>query len=296
MNRKRIEGFVKGYFYFSQSERKGIIALIILLLVIIAIPAVYGFIFPPQPLDIRITALPVASADTRIESEVPGSAGSKAASRFQFDPNTATDAELKQLGFSDKNITTLHKYLDKGGKIKQPSDLEKLYGLDKKLVAGLIPYINIKGKHATTGLQDTGYAKRKYRNVPLELNTADTTQLIALYKIGPAMARRIVEYRDKLGGFITLDQLTEIWGFDEDILYDLKGKIYVDPSKARIHNLNTVTLDELKTHPYFKYKLSNAIVNYRTQHGPYHSLSDLKKIVIINDSIYGNITRYLKLD
>jgi competence protein ComEA len=296
MNRKRIEGFVKGYFYFSQSERKGIIALIILLLAIIAVPSVYGVIFPQQPLDIRITNLPVASSDEGTESVLSAHAGNNTYERFSFDPNTASDEDLKQLGFSDKNITTLHKYLGKGGKIKQPSDLEKLYGLNKKLVAELMPYVTIKGKNAVKGMLDSGYTKRKYSNVPIELNSADTTELIALYKIGPSMARRIVEHREKLGGFLTLEQLTEIWGFDEDILYDLRGKIYVDASKAKIHNVNTVALDELKTHPYFKYKLSNAIINYRTQHGPYHSLTDLKKIILVNDSIYNNITKYLKVD
>jgi DNA uptake protein ComE-like DNA-binding protein len=98
-----------------------------------------------------------------------------------------------------------------------------------------------------------------------------------------------------LGGFLSLNQLTEIYGFDEDILYDLQGKIYVDATKAKVYDVNTVSLDELKTHPYFKYKLSNAIVNYRTQHGSYKELSDLKKIVIVNDSIYQNITKYLRI-
>jgi competence protein ComEA len=294
MNKKRIEGFIKGYFYFSQSERKGIIALVILLLVILAIPSVYGVIFPPQPLNIKITDVASVTKES-IAGNLPNKEVSN--THFPFDPNTATDLELKQLGFSDKNITTLHKYLDKGGRIKRPDDLGKLYGLDKELVNALIPFVIIaskEGKAAIRGL-DTGYTKRKYNAEPLELNSADTNQLIALYKIGPAMARRIVEYRDRLGGFLSLNQLTEIWGFDEDVLYDLRGKIYVDASKANIHDVNTVTLEELKSHPYFKYKLSNAIVNYRTQHGAYQSLSDLKKIVLVNDSIYGNITRYLKI-
>lgn len=292
MKRKKIEQFVKGYFYFSQSERKGIIALVLLLLVIIAAPSVYGIIFPPQPLQVTITAQPTTAADAEqiITPAHP-------ASRFSFDPNTATDDELSRLGFSAKNITTLHKYLQKGGRIRQTSDLQKLYGIDKKMAEELIPYIHISSERPGFVRQgiDTGYARRKYNTLPIDINSADTTALIALYRIGPAMAGRIVEYREKLGGFLALDQLTEIWGFDEDILYDLRGKIYVDAGKAKIHDVNTVTLDELKAHPYFKYKLSNAIVNYRMQHGPYQSLTDLKKIVLVNDSIYGNITRYLKI-
>jgi DNA uptake protein ComE-like DNA-binding protein len=130
----------------------------------------------------------------------------------------------------------------------------------------------------------------------VELNTADSSDLVALYRIGPATAARIIDYRNKLGGFVRLNQLTEIWGFDEDILFDLNGKIMVDPGKVTTYDLNTVTAEQLKTHPYFKYKLSNAIINFRTQHGSFNKLEDLRKIVIINDSVYNRITLYLRLN
>jgi DNA uptake protein ComE-like DNA-binding protein len=85
-------------------------------------------------------------------------------------------------------------------------------------------------------------------------------------------------YRNKLGGFLSLNQLTEIWDSTEDILYDLQGKIKVDPSKAKRLNLNNVDIETLKQHPYYKYKLSQAIVNYRLQHGNFKSINDLRNI------------------
>lgn len=296
MSKRRIESFVKSYFYFSRAERKGIIALVILLLLIVAFPALYNMIYARRKLVVTIETLAAAIPAAKHSGARDSLARPHAL--FTFDPNTATSAELKQLGFSEKNISTMRKYLSKGGTFKKASDLEKMYGLDPLLVSELMPYIIIPGKNGSPAISrlDTNYTKRRFSNVPLDLNSADTIELNALYRIGPSMAKRIVEYRTRLGGFLALEQLAEIWGFDEDILYDLRGRIWVDASKVTIHNVNTVTAEELKTHPYFKYRLANAIVNYRHHHGPYNELADLKKIVIVNDSIYANITRYLRID
>jgi competence protein ComEA len=283
MNRKKIETFIKEYLYFTQSERKGVIGLLLILVVVIALPTLYSFVFPPQPFDVKIEQLQTKNTEQLLTNNTN--------KLFKFNPHTASDDELKQLGFTDKNISTLRKYVSKGGKFKKPEDLLNMYGLNKKLVEQLIPYVQLDVQ--TNNYPADSTVKKKQSRAPVELNSADTTQLIALYRIGPSLAKRIVEYRNKLGGFLSLNQLTEIYGFDEDILYDLDGKVYVDASKAKIHDVNTVTLEELKTHPYFKYKLSNAIVNYRQQHGNYKDLTELKRIVLINDSIYQNITRYL---
>ena len=171
------------------------------------------------------------------------------------------------------------------------SDLRIISLSDKYLNDHPFKEKNFKSNHVRI---DSPSIKHK-PNYPVELNVADSITIVSLYRIGPSLTHRIIKYRDKLGGFISLDQLTEIWGFDEDILYDLNGKIKVDPKKAKLFNLNEVKLEALRTHPYFKYKLSNAIINYRLAHGDFQQLSDLRKIELINDSIYQQITKYLFL-
>lgn len=138
--------------------------------------------------------------------------------------------------------------------------------------------------------------KIKQPKAALNINTADSVQLVALYRIGPAMASKILQYRNKLGGFYSLNQLTEIWGFDADVLYDLDGKIFVNPNEITKININTANFDDLKQHPYFKFKLSQAIVNYRKQHGNYQSLNDLKQIKFVNDSIIQLIKPYVVVE
>ncbi len=293
---KKTQVFLKEYFIFSTGERKGIITLLVLLVVLISLPFFYNFLFPKQPLSIKISD--IKSMDENKSSFVSYTNNEVEHELFSFDPNTATNQQLEQLGFSKFNVKTIRNYVTKGGKFRKEDDLKKIYGIAPEFFQKIKPFINISSTQKTNfSFNDSvKYQKKIISKKIVELNSADSLELVALYRIGPALAHRIIEYHDKLGGFVSTDQLKELWGFDEDILFDLQGKIYVDASKAKIYQLNSVTADELKTHPYFKYKLSNAIINYRKQHGNYKSLSDLKNIVLVNDSVYQRITLYLKMD
>lgn len=129
----------------------------------------------------------------------------------------------------------------------------------------------------------------------IELNSADSLQILSLYRVGPALTSKIIQYRIKLGGYVHVNQLSEIYGFNEDLLYDLEDKIIVNAKLAKKINLNTITFDELKTHPYFKFVLSKQIVNYRQTHGLYKKIEDLKGIKTVNDSILELIKPYVFL-
>jgi DNA uptake protein ComE-like DNA-binding protein len=173
--------------------------------------------------------------------------------------------------------------------------LEKIYGIDQKLIEKLSPFLSFEKQQENSNhkkIVDTLKHVKKENFKVLEINSADSISLVKLFRIGPTLASKIIHYREKLGGFLNLNQLTEIYGFDEDILYDLQDKITLDAGKARRINLNTITEEELKNHPYFKYKLARVITNYRNQHGKYNSYNDLLKIKIINDSILDRIKIY----
>ncbi len=292
----RLEKFVKMYFYFSPSERKGILLLTALLVLVIFMPFIYRLVKPNTDLVINIQQITTLDSLTKNTSY---SEAIIAEEPFLFNPNTATTEELKQLGFTDKNIATLQNYLSKGGEIKSAEGLKKIYGIDQKLVEKLTPFLLFEKQNEFTNnknLADTFKHEKKVKNQVLEINSADSISLVKLYRIGPTLASKIIAYRQKLGGFLSLNQLTEIYGFDEDILYDLQDKITVDTSKAKRINLNTITEDELKNHPYFKYKLARVITNYRNQHGNYKDFTDLLKIKIINDSILDRIKIYSVLE
>lgn len=104
------------------------------------------------------------------------------------------------------------------------------------------------------------------------LNTADTTALKTVPGIGPYFARKIVEYGQRLGGYVSVDQLDEI----EDFPLDAKRYLTIRNAQPRKLNVNKLSLNELKRHPYINYYRAKAITDYRRLHGPIHSLDDLR--------------------
>ena len=80
-----------------------------------------------------------------------------------------------------------------------------------------------------------------------------------------------MEYGARLGGYVSIDQLDEI----EDFPMDAKGYLEIREASPHKLNLNQLSLNELKRHPYINYYRAKAITDYRRLHGPLHSLSDL---------------------
>ena len=132
--------------------------------------------------------------------------------------------------------------------------------------------------------------------IVLDINLADSAAWVALPGIGPTLASRIIAYRNKLGGFLETAQLCEVYGFKEDLLYDLKDRLVLENTANVKMNLNQVDYATLAKHPYFKFTLSKAIINYRKQHGNFKSLDDLKNIKLVNDSIFQKIATYLEIE
>jgi competence ComEA-like helix-hairpin-helix protein len=130
-------------------------------------------------------------------------------------------------------------------------------------------------------------------NTIVELNTADSAKLTTVQGIGAAFATRIIYYRERLGGFISKEQLKEIYGLDEIKFKEVKDHVKVDPARIRLININTITFDKLRLMPYLNYKQVNAFIEYRKQHGNYNSMADLKNIAIIDDQILRKIEPYI---
>ena len=104
------------------------------------------------------------------------------------------------------------------------------------------------------------------------LNTADTTQLKTVPGIGPYFARKMVEYGERLGGYVSVDQLDEI----EDFPLDAKHFLVIDCPSPQKLDINRLSLNELKRHPYINFYQAKAITDYRRLHGPIQSLNDLR--------------------
>jgi competence ComEA-like helix-hairpin-helix protein len=112
--------------------------------------------------------------------------------------------------------------------------------------------------------------------------------------IGSKLAARIVNFREKLGGFYSVEQVGETYGVPDSTFQKIKNRLVVN-SEVRKVNINLATKEELKTHPYIRWQLANAIVEYRNQHGPFKSLEDLKKIVLVDEINFKKIIPYLSM-
>jgi DNA uptake protein ComE-like DNA-binding protein len=129
----------------------------------------------------------------------------------------------------------------------------------------------------------------------IELNSADTFALQRLRGIGPSFARRILKYRERLGGYIDKSQLLEIWGMDTSRYNSIKEHLVVNSDSVHPLNLNMVTFKQLLAHPYFPYEITRAIMIYRKDHKMFQSVGELRKISIISDSVYRKIRVYVKV-
>lgn len=121
------------------------------------------------------------------------------------------------------------------------------------------------------------------------LNTADTTALKTVPGIGPYFARKIVQYGDRLGGYVSVDQLDEI----EDFPLESKKYLTIQDAQPRKLNINQLSLSDLKRHPYINYYRAKAIMDYRRLHGPIQSLNDLRLSKDFPPEVIERLTPYI---
>lgn len=223
---------------------------------------------------------------------------------FYFDPNTITGSEWKRLGLRDKTIKTIENYQHKGGRFYKPEDLQKIYGLRDDEYERLKPFIKIEPNISKTNEESVSSRPKgeiqssKTYAAPysiIDVNTADTTAFISLPGIGSKLATRIITFREKLGGFYSIEQIGETYGLPDSTFQNIKQWLKLDNPSVKKININTASIDEMKSHPYIKYSIANPIVAYRNEHGAFSKIEDIKKVMVITDEIYKKIAPYLSL-
>ncbi len=276
---------LKDFFYFNRSDRA--VLLFFLLLAVIACSLIFfvgneDMITQVDAEDsVSVQKLPIPSEQSHSNRQyVQGE--SRKVERFVFDPNTADSTELLRLGLQYWQVRNIYKYRAAGGVYRRSRDFARLYGLTQKQYRELEPYIRISRDYAPAA-ELFAEEKREPRDTTLrypvklkptehiDLNLADTSTLKRVPGIGSYYASRIVNYRQRLGGFYSVDQLREIEDFPE------KAVSYFNISdKIRKINVNRLKLNELKRHPYINYYQAKAILDYRRLRGSLTNLNDLR--------------------
>lgn len=282
----------KEFFEWSKSEKR--MAFVIVGLILIS----YGLGFYFKKIN-NSSKIHIAYYDSE---ELEKSNGIE---KFKFNPNTCTKDDFLKLGFKPFIADRIIKFRDKYG-IYSEKTLRKIYGIDTSLITQLSDsmYFEVSlpdNKSTIANKNSVKYFNEKVASKPswlkpkleIELNSADTTQFKFLKGIGSKRAQMIVNYREKLGGFVSEKQLYEIWGLDSVLLDSIISYTWVDNTLVRKIQINKVSKEELTIHPYIGKKTATLLINYRKQHGVFRGKEDMFKQIGVNKLEIEKILPYL---
>ena len=281
----------KDFLYFSRGERRGILVLIIGIIVIFLSGYIYSFqqnnrALSDKEIQLQVAALreydhfinSMREQDKNVRSHFDKFPKHKKKTIIlaPFDPNHADSTAFCRLGLPSWMAKNILRYRGKGGKFRKTEDFKKVYGLTEEQYRALAPYIYFTAEdtirktaslyHPAPSPKDSIY---KYpAGTVLDLNNADTTELKKIPGIGSGIARLIVGYRRRLGGFYKIEQLEEIH-LD---YHQLQAWFTVAPSEIRRINLNHAGIERLCYHPYINFYQAKAFVEYRRKRGELHNL------------------------
>jgi competence protein ComEA len=223
---------------------------------------------------------------------------------FPFDPNTATEQTLKQLGLSDAAVRNILKYRAKGGRFYAAKDINKIYGIDKKRASELEPYIQINPQNEEVAAEDTPMDENRSSTLKknkttnwtpptIDINESEADDWQKLKGIGPSYAQRIIRFREALGGFVTVDQVAQAYQLPDSTFQQIKPFLKASPIYRKLP-INEADAASLKAHPYLNWKQARAIANYRLQHGDYQRAEDLKKVKLLPPELVERLEPYLE--
>lgn len=295
---RRLHRLIKDFFGFSRSQTNGFMVLFPLMAIIIFSEPVYRWWIAHQKRDYtrETHLLDSLIAHWEVDQGVVDTINhQKAPLLFSFDPNTISREDLQLLGFQFSLANRIVNYRDKGGRFRVKSDLLRMYGIDTSLYYKLQPYIQLPATLEKEPLIAKVEIPRKSNREAFDINMADTITLESIYGIGVKLSKRIIKYREKLGGFTSMAQLNEIWGLDSTVINQLAKRSFIAPNYVPLQlNINQATEIELSAHPYLSRNTAKAIVAYRFQHGPFNHIEDLGKIEALDINTIQKITPYLK--
>ena len=303
---QRLRRFIRTWLGFSRTETNGFIILLPLMILVMASAPVYRFLRSNQPRDFSrdfaiLDSIKVSwDADLKPADSLIASPRKKIGIQ-KFDPNNATVEQLLSLGFPKHLSTRIVSYRQKGGVFRVKRDLLKIYGVDSTYYNQLYPYIDLPVvlSSQTKVAAVTSERKKAVSEVKtkINLNDADTLQLKKVKGIGKVLAARIVKFRDALGGFISTEQLKEVYGLDSMAVLSLSNSFYVEenfePERISINQADQGTLE---LHPYISRALARSILSYRYQHGRIRDTEELKKLLSPNPAQAEKLLPYLRVN
>ncbi len=303
---KNLARYLYEYFYFTRRERDATFVLIFLCLAFFLAPAVYSYFMPPKSeydFSEFQAAIAAVTEKEKLETidldDAPNfrNAAPKPipVELFKFDPNSISKYELIRLGILPRTAQTLINFRSKGGSFFKKEDLKKIYGLREEDYARLQDWIVIEKTKALPLREERQRKPPEKENVstftqkevkaiypketiePIDINQATQEQWQQLYGIGPAYSKRIVNFREKLGGFSSIEQIGKTYGLPDSTFQKILPYLTPSPVFRKI-KINSCAIGELKDHPFISNYQATILFNYRKQHGTFLNMDNLKNI------------------
>lgn len=306
----------KNFFFFSGSQRAGIMLLVFL----IVISSIINYYLPCCSDDISFVA---DSADIAAFEDFKKSLVSldslrekqrfesferkhnsfyneknkeKPCMLFPFDPNVLDSTGFVALGLKPYVASNILKYRRKGGKFHDRESFSRVYGIPEEKYRKLEPYISLSSGNIRTADVNVAHDDENKTVAIVELNSADTAGLTQVKGIGKGYARSIIRFRQQTGGFISVEQLREVYGMTPENFEKIKPFCTVNPTLVNQINVNTASVDKLRAHPYLNFYQARQIYELRRKKGKLTGFADLRGLSELNDSILLKIKPYLKFE
>ena len=225
---------------------------------------------------------------------------------FPFNPNTMTEEEGLKMGLTDRQVRNIINYRESGGHFYSKKDLGRLYTISESDFEQLEPFIvlPVVSRETRTGREQakskemkrgTESEKTVKKEIPIvDVNVVDSATLVELPQIGSYTAGRIVSYREKLGGFISLEQLREVKGIDSARYEAIFPYLRLENVEIKQLDVNRSDFKTLVNHPYLNYNQVKTIVNHREKKGMIKNWTQLQTVVGEKEPINPLVERYLK--
>jgi DNA uptake protein ComE-like DNA-binding protein len=306
----KLASWIKPFFSLNKNEQRGIIILIIIILLIAIInmllpytsnlrtesnlnkykAEIDSFILNQQPL-IDSVNIEILQNSGSIDMAI----AIQKIKPTTFNPNKYPTEAWRKMGFTDKQIRNIKNYEAKGGKFKRKEDVKKIYSISDVEYEIIEPFISIPSLYKSkTGKVTTKKAIAKTQDFSIiEINSASSADLETSLNLTPYLAKRIISYKNVLGGYINKNQLKEVYGLSENIYNTFEKYIEIDTSLITKIDMNNVEFKQLLKHPYFDYNTTKSIFNTRNKVGSFSSVNQLKLIDGISDSTINKAGNYL---
>ncbi|MHB1277800.1 MAG: helix-hairpin-helix domain-containing protein [Bacteroidia bacterium] len=294
--KKYFQELMREHFSFSAKEKRGMLVLAGILFCLLAFRELYARYGTERTLTVKPDEW--AAGVHYFESDSGNAPQKQHASftGFSFDPNTISETDMLKLGLSPKQVASWIKYRQAGAVFRKAEDLKKLFFMDEERFELWEPWIQIETHPEHPEKPDRAHPKPARRElIILSLNNCDSLQLTQIRGIGAYTASKVLKYRSWLGGFVSHEQLKEIKGLRQEQIDTLIKYTRVDPASIQKIRINEATEEELKSHPYIRFK-AGIIYRYRIQHGNFLKAEDLLATGVIDEPLLVKLKPYLDFE